>query len=189
MALLDYFRPRPDGRGEPVSPALLAPMQSPGRKRLAAIIGTSAVAGLIAVTAQWEGLRTEPYKDRLAHGILTVCYGDTEVEMRRYSKEECQDLLANRLGDYAAPVLARNPELKGHDPQIIAATSLAYNAGIGAYRNSTIARNFSAGKWVSACNGFMAWTRAGGQVRQGLVNRRNAERKICLRDIPARYAR
>lgn len=157
-----------------------------GKKKLAKVVG-GAAAGLIAVVGAWEGLRTDPYEDKLAHGILTVCYGDTEVEMRRYTKEECQDLLANRLIDYAEPVLARNPELKGHDAQVIAATSLTYNVGIGAYRKSTIAKHFSAGRWVSACNGFMAWTRAGGQVRKGLVNRRAAERKICLRDIPERY--
>lgn len=192
MSLLDFFARRPDGRAAPIDPIPLAPMAAPvtpGRKRLAGIVGTSAVAGLIAVVSQWEGLRTEPYEDRLAHSILTVCYGDTEVEMRRYSKEECQDLLAGRLGDYAAPVLARNPELKGHDPQIISATSFAYNAGIAAYRKSSVAAHFSAGRWVSACNSLMAWTRAGGKVRQGLVNRRSAERKICLRDIPARFER
>lgn len=170
-----------------IQPMVEAPKPMTGRQKLAGVVGTTAVAGLIAVVAQWEGLRTDPYEDKLAHGILTVCYGDTEVEMRSYTKEECQDLLANRLTDYAAPVLARNPELKGHDPQIIAATSLTYNVGIGAYRKSTIAKHFSAGRWVSACNGFMAWTRAGGQVRKGLANRREAERKICLRDIPERY--
>lgn len=189
MAWTDLFRFRSDGRAVPAAPKIL-PMEttSPGKAKLVAIVGTAA-AGLIAVVSQWEGLRTEPYEDKLAHGILTVCYGDTEVPMRRYSREECQDLLATRLADYAAPVLARNPELKGHDAQVIAATSLAYNTGIAAYRKSTVARNFSEGKWISACNGFLAWNRAGGKVRQGLANRREAERKICMRDIPARHAR
>lgn len=189
MALLDYFRRRPDGRcvpADPVSAVDNPPKMKPGKAALTAIVGTAA-AGLIAVVAQWEGIRTDPYKDHLAHGILTVCYGDTEVEMRRYTKEECKDLLANRLTDYAAPVLARNPMLKGHDPQIIAATSLAYNIGVGAYQRSTVAKHFSAGRWKSACNSFKAWNRAGGKVRQGLVNRRNAERKICLRHIPSEF--
>lgn len=187
MALLDMFRRRADGRCEPVSPEPIEPMDapSPGRKRLAGVIGASAVAGLIAVVAQWEGIRTEPYEDKLAHGILTVCYGDTEVEMRTYTKEECQELLAGRLVDYAAPVLARNPELKGHDAQIVAAASLTYNIGVGAYRRSTVARRFSEGRWVSACDAFLMWTKSGGKVRPGLLNRRNAERAICLRNIPA----
>lgn len=187
MGLLDLFVRRYDGRAGEMMPPVAAP-PSPGRAKLIAIVGTAA-AGLIAVTAQWEGLRTDPYRDQLAHGILTVCYGDTEVEMRSYTKEECDDLLAERLVDYARPVLRRNPELAGHDAQVIAATSLAYNAGIAAYQKSTVARLFSEGRWVSACNGFMAWTISGGKVRQGLVNRRAAEKRICLRDIPARYAR
>lgn len=37
--------------------------------------------------------------------------------------------------------------LSGHDPQVIAATSLAYNAGAAAYSRSTVAKRFSAGNW------------------------------------------
>jgi len=188
MALLDYFRPRPDGRAVPFAP--LAPMQSPGspgRKRLAAIIGTSAVAGLIAVTSQWEGKSNDPYRDIV--GVWTVCYGETRVPMRRYTDAECADMKANGLADFAGPVLKRNPELKGHDPQLIAAVSLSYNIGSAGYNRSTVAREFSAGRWVSACNAFMRWNMAGGRPVKGLTNRRAAERKICLRNIPARYAR
>lgn len=194
MSMLDslsaYFRPRPDGRYEPVDPPRIVPMAepaSPGRKRLAAIIGTSAVAGLIAVAAQWEGKRNDPYRDIV--GVWTVCYGETRVAMRRYGDAECKDMLADGLADFAGPVLKRNPELKGHDPQVIAAVSLSYNIGSAGYNRSTVAREFSAGRWRSACNAFLRWNRAGGRPVPGLTNRRNAERRICLRDIPARFDR
>lgn len=152
-----------------------------GRGRLAGIVGAGAVAGLIAVVSQWEGKSNDPYRDLV--GVWTVCYGETRVPMRRYSDAECQDMLAEGLADFAGPVVARNPELRGHDPQIIAATSLAYNIGIAAYRRSTVARRFSEGNWRGACDAFRSWVYAGGRRVQGLVNRREAERKICMRGL------
>lgn len=195
MRLIDYYAAyvrgrKEDARGFPIEAPKIEPMQlepSPGRKRLATIIGTSAVAGLIAVAAQWEGKRNDPYRDIV--GIWTVCYGETRVAMRRYSDVECKDMLAGGLADFAGPVLKRNPELKGHDPQIIAAVSLSYNIGNAAYRRSSVAREFSAGRWRSACDAFMRWNRAGGRPVQGLTNRRAAERRICIREIPARFNR
>lgn len=153
--------------------------------RLAVLIGTGAAGVLVATVGAWEGFAADPYADKLAHGILTVCYGDTQIEMRHYTKAECQEILADRLADYAAPVLAKSPELKGHPDQTVAAVSFAYNAGVANYGKSSVARLFKQGKWVSACNALMRWTYSGGKKRQGLVNRRNAERLICLKNIPA----
>ena len=183
MSLLDYFRPRADGRAEPISPPRIQPMEEPtsGRARLAKIVGAGAVAGLIAVVAQWEGKSNDPYRDII--GVWTVCYGETRTAMRRYSDAECKDMLAHGLADFAGPVLARNPELRGRDPQLIAATSLAYNIGTRAYNRSTVARRFSAGDWRGACDAFLMWTKAGGREVKGLRARREAERKICLRGL------
>lgn len=186
MSLMDYFRQRPDGRYEPYDPPLVDNPPK-GNSRLAKIIGASAVAGLIAVVAQWEGKDNDPYKDIV--GVWTVCYGETRVPMRRYSDAECKDMLADGLADFAGPVLKRNPELRGYDPQIIAAVSLSYNIGTSAYNRSTVAKRFSEGRWKSACDAFLKWNRAGGRVVPGLQRRREAERRICLRDIPAAYAR
>lgn len=185
MSFLDYFRSRDDGRAEPVSPPRIQPMvvDNPprGRARLTKIVGAGAVAGLIAVVAQWEGVSNDPYKDLV--GVWTVCYGETRVPMRRYTDAECKDMLADGLADFAGPVLKRNPELRGHDPQLIAAVSLSYNIGTDAYNRSTVARRFSAGDWRGACDAFLKWNRAGGRVVPGLTRRREAERKICLRGL------
>lgn len=180
MRILDLFSRRFDGRAGEMMPPVAAARLSPGRAKLTALIGTAAV-GLVAVVAQWEGKRNEPYRDIV--GIATVCYGETNVPMRRYSDDECKDMLAGSLATYAQAVLDRNPELRGHDPQVIAASSLAYNIGPAAYRRSTVARKFSAGDWRGACNAFLAWSYAGGRRVQGLLNRRKAERDICLRGL------
>lgn len=160
--------------------ALPAPARMTGKAKLAALVGTAA-AGLIAVVAQWEGKSNDPYADLI--GKATVCYGETNVPMRHYTDAECEDMLAGSLADYAAAVLVRNPELRGHDPQIVAASSLSYNIGNAAYARSTVAKRFSAGDWRGACDAFRSWVYAGGRRVQGLVNRREAERKICLRGL------
>lgn len=164
------------------------PMRKPvsGKTKLGAVVGTAA-AGLIAVVAMFEGKSNDPYLDIV--NVATVCYGETNVPMRRYSDAECADMLADSLAGYGAAVLKRNPNLRGHDPQVLAATSLTYNVGVGAYNRSTVARHFEAGRWRSACNGFLAWNRAGGRVVPGLTKRREKERQICLRDIPAEFDR
>lgn len=172
--------------------ARIQPMEQPrtpmtGKQKLALVVG-SAAAGLVAVVASWEGVRYEPHWDRIGK-VWDVCYGDTIAEKRTYTEAECKDMLASRLADFAEPVLARNPELKGHDPQVLAAVSLSYNIGIAAYKRSSVARNFSAGRWRSACDSFLMWTKAGGREIRGLRNRREAERRICLRDLPERFDR
>jgi lysozyme len=152
-----------------------------GKSRLVALVGAAAATTLVSTVALWEGKRNDPYRDIV--GVMTVCYGDTQAPMRRYTDAECEQLLASRLASFAAPVLARNPELKDRPNQLAAAASLSYNVGVAAYQRSTIARLFSARQWRAACNQFLRWNRAGGRVVQGLVRRREYERQICLKGL------
>lgn len=154
-----------------------------GRGRLNPLVGgAGAAAILISLVAGFEGKRNDPYRD-LA-GIRTVCFGETRVPMRRYSDAECNDMLAAGLADFAGDVLKRNPELKGRPYQLIAATSLAYNIGSGAYNRSTVARKFSEGDFKGGCDAFMLFTKAGGRTVKGLVKRRTEEREICMWGLP-----
>lgn len=164
-------------------PARIEPLaqQGPGKGKLVATVGGGAALLVTALVAQFEGKRNDPYRDIV--GVWTVCYGETRVAMRRYSDAQCQDMLADGLADFAQPVLARNPELKGHDPQLAAAVSLAYNIGPKAYARSSVARLFSAGQWRAACDAFLKWRFAGGREVRGLKLRREQERAICLRGL------
>lgn len=156
--------------------------RAPGGSRLAKLVGGAAAAALIATVGTWEGKSNVPYRDVV--GVLTWCYGETQGNAKaRYTDAECKAMLEDRLADYAGPVLARNPELRGHDAQVIAASSLAYNIGVANYNRSSVARLFSAGRWREACDAFLKWNRAGGRVIKGLDNRRRAERAICLRGL------
>ena len=152
-----------------------------GQLRLCHLVGPGALVLLLASVSQFEGKRNDPYLDIVK--VSTVCYGETRVAMRHYSDAECSDMLAAGLADFAGPVLTRNPELAGHDAQLAAAVSLAYNIGPAAYRKSSVARGFSAGQWRSACDAFLKWSYAGGRQVAGLLKRRQSERVICLRGL------
>lgn len=141
--------------------------------------GTGAAAALIALVAAWEGTRTDPYRDIV--GVWTVCTGETNVPMRRYTKAECDAMLAKSLTGYAEGVKRLSPRLEGY--QLVAATSLTYNIGEAAYARSTVRRRFNAGDLRGGCDAFLAWRFAGGREIKGLKNRREAERKICLTDL------
>lgn len=159
----------------------MATIKPTGRQTLVGTVGATAAALLIAIVGSWEGKRNDPYRDIV--GKMTVCFGETNVPMRRYSDAECNNMLAGSLADYASAVLVRNPELRGNPNQIAAAVSLSYNIGNAAYSRSTVAKRFSQGRWKEACDGFLAWRFAGGREVKGLLNRRRAEREICLKGL------
>lgn len=144
-----------------------------------------AAAGAVAIAAPfiagWEGKRNDPYRDIV--GVWTVCYGETRANMRRYSDAECMEMLQRETGDFAEKVLQCTPSLQSRPYQLAAATSLAYNVGVGAYCRSTADRQFDAGDWRGGCDAILLWNKAGGRVVQGLVNRRKAERQLCLQGL------
>ena len=164
-----------------------APAKKPGAKTLIGTIGAAAALIVAPFVSGWESggkPRLVTYKDIV--GVWTICDGETlgvkpgMVE----TAEGCRVREEQALIRHAEPVLACTPALRGRPNQLSAAISLAYNIGTTAYCRSTVARRFNAGQWAAACEAFLAWNRAGGRVVQGLVNRRRAERALCLKELP-----
>lgn len=153
-----------------------------GKVAGAGIAGAAAAALALAIgtIAPWEGKRNAPYRDPI--GILTVCYGETEVPMRRYSDAECRNMLETRTAGFAEGVRKRNPTIVGYPHQWAAHTSFAYNVGLGTYGKSSVARLFAQGRQVEACRFLSRYVYAGGRRLRGLANRRAAEIKLCLKD-------
>lgn len=144
-------------------------------------IAAVAVAGIFALAAgivrPWEGLETKPYQDIV--GVWTVCYGHTgNVEQRRYSAAECDELLRSDLG-IALGHVQRCITVPMRDYQAAALTSAVFNAGPRVVCGSTLQRYANAGDWPAACAQLDRWVYAGGQKVRGLVNRRKAERALC----------
>lgn len=67
-----------------------------------------------------------------------------------------------------------------HQYEYDAAVRLAYNIGASAFCKSTVVRRWNAGDYAGGCDAFLLWNKAGGRVVQGLVNRREDERRQCL---------
>lgn len=139
----------------------------------------AAGAALLALVATWEGLRTNAYQDIV--GVWTVCYGETKGVKRgdTYTKAECDAMLQRELGEYYRKLEPCLNERVTQN-QRIAVTSLAYNIGISAACKSTAVRKLNAGDAKGGCDALLMWSYAGGKFVQGLRNRREAERKICL---------
>lgn len=153
---------------------------SPGFAALIAVIGVAAASVLVPAVASFEGKRNDPYFDSV--NVLTVCFGETRVAMRRYSDAECNQMLAAGLAGFSGAVLACVPGLKEKPHALAASASLAYNIGPAGFCRSTAARRFRAGDIAGGCDAFLMWRFAGGREIRGLKRRRAAERAICLRD-------
>ncbi len=153
-----------------------------GPKTLAAVIGAAAAAILAPLVMTWEGEERTAYKDIV--GVWTICYGDTEnvTPGTTEAPEQCKARLERQLIAHAEPVVKCTPNLIGRPNALAAAASLAYNIGPTAYCKSTVDRRFDAGDIKGGCEAFTAWRFAGGKEVKGLLNRRNAEKAICLKD-------
>lgn len=160
--------------------------------RKSALGATLAVTLASPVAAHFEGLSLKPYLDPV--GIWTVCYGETETEMRAYSETECSEMFAARLGYFALRV----DQYVGREmpPEVHAAvTSFAYNVGFGkkgvkdgfvelkSGRPSSMLVKLRAGDFRGACNEFPKWNKANGRELRGLTKRRAKERELCLKGV------
>lgn len=149
---------------------------------------TATAAGLALVVAfvgGWEGLRLSPYRD--GGGVLTVCYGETAVEMRTYTAAECDAMFARRLVQFEAGLDRHLTAPDGVPAQSkIAFVSWAYNVGTGAAGRSTLVRKLNAGDLVGACRELPRWNKDNGRVIPGLVNRRADELRLCLAGVAGR---
>jgi len=152
------------------------------------VVVAALAVGLVGV---FEGLRTHAYRDPI--GIPTVCYGETRgVKMGdAYTKEQCDVMLGNALVDFELRMrkCLTAPD-RIPDKSYVAFLSLAYNIGVGGFCKSSIARY--ANRYAStgnlrdlteACNRLRLYNKAGGRVLNGLVRRRNEERKLCLEGV------
>ncbi|XKM40313.1 lysozyme [Rhizobium ruizarguesonis] len=153
------------------------------KKAVAAVAAVALSIG--ALIKPWEGLSLTSYPDIV--GVWTACYGET-LGIRpgmKFTKPECEDKLLTRVAnDYYRPLTQC---IVGFDRKPVewqaAAISVTYNVGVGTACNSSFARLARAGKIKESCQAMTLFNRAGGKVVRGLVNRRAAEIKLCLRGV------
>lgn len=136
-----------------------------------------------------EGIRYKPYKD--IAGIWTVCAGITGKDVvlgKTYTQRECDALLANHI-KIAKDEVDKRVKVDIPDTMRAALYSFTYNAGIGAFRKSTMLKLINQGRLYEACDQLWSWTyytnpRTGKKEKsKGLHNRRAVEFKYCVKDL------
>ena len=136
----------------------------------------------LALIKQWEGLRTEAYI--CPAGVWTVGYGsigDHVYPGLQVTEVEAEVLLMQDLERFEDCVNEEiNVPLTSN--QFSALVSFAFNLGCGALHESTLRRRLNEGQDIETVirQEFPKWVYAGGQVLQGLVNRRNAEIALAV---------
>lgn len=142
----------------------------------------------------WEGVVLKSHWDPYAR-IYDICYGKTTVNGKpvqagmSFTKAECDSFLREDVyEDYYLPLTKRIAGFTTYPVSVQAAMlSGAYNFGVGAMVNSTTARLAAQGRFREACEAQTAFNRAGGQVVEGLVRRREmgdihriGEAELCV---------
>ena len=135
-------------------------------------------AGLIAL-ASWEGFESKPYKD--IGGVWTDGFGNTNqvVPNKPVTVPQALDRLNKNVNEFETTVnrCITQPMTQG---QFDAFVKFSFNVGSGAFCKSTLVKKFNTGDSVGACNELRRWVYVKGKRVQGLVNRREAERTLCL---------
>ncbi|HZR77346.1 lysozyme [Bradyrhizobium sp.] len=157
------------------------------KKSAKATAGAGAILLALSFLQPWEGLWTTAKVDTIGTGDPpTVCYGATRAEIPdlkpgdKYTKAQCIALLKKSLPKYWAGI-ADCIHVDLPDGAQAALISASYNAGPKAVCRSPMVERMNAGDLFGGCDAFSGWyVRAKGRVVQGLVNRRNAEKALCL---------
>ncbi len=137
------------------------------------------LAGLYAV-AKFEGFEPQAYIP-VAGDVPTIGFGHTEgVQMgQTITKEAALTLLREdvRTAEDAVRSCVKVPLTQG---EMNAYTSLAFNIGRTAFCGSTLVRKLNSGDYAGACEEILRWHFVAGESVPGLVNRREAEFKMCM---------
>jgi lysozyme len=140
-----------------------------------------------SLLTRWEGFEPEKYRD--VAGVETVGYGFTESlpfwsiieQALPLSQSEGERFLSMALEEVYLPVVKEIGEGELEAPQEVAAlASWVYNVGPGAARTSTLAERLAAGDEEGAEAALLDWVYADGEVIDGLVARREAERSLMV---------
>jgi lysozyme len=145
--------------------------------------GDEALGVALGLIKEFEGCKLEAYPDPATGGDpWTIGWGSTGQGIARglrWTQAQADMRLSHDVAKFMSGVIAAAP--KGTANQIGAMTSLAYNIGLQAFRDSTLLRLHNAGDYVGAAAQFARWNKGSGKVMPGLVRRRAAEAEVYLK--------
>ena len=145
-----------------------------------------------------EGVRTRPYRCpallwTIAVGhVIDPNHAKVPFEERRnlqipagwdrtLTMGEVDAILAQDLGRFERGVARLCPAAVGRQGVFDSLVSFAFNVGLGNLQRSSLRMKTNRGDFEEAAAEFMKWSKAGGKVLKGLVNRRRDEQRLYLR--------
>lgn len=139
------------------------------------------LSGKIGLTPLARATKPAPGK-KTAGDPWTIGYGhtgDDVFENLMWSEDKANSQLMHDLEPVqqcVRKVVTRPITLE----QFIALCDLGHNIGVDALASSTLVKVLNLGDDMKAADQFRVWNKASGEVNQGLVNRREAERALFL---------
>ena len=141
-----------------------------------------------------EGVRYKPYRcpaNLWTIGVGSVLYPKQGLmtlserllmpldpkDNRIFTKDEVNAILKADLQRFERGVLRYCPNSLTQG-QFDALVSFSFNVGLGTLQRSTLRQKHNRGDFDGAGSEFMKYTRGGGKVLKGLVNRRKDERSM-----------
>tara|TARA_B100000212_G_C27359531_1_gene527555 strand:+ start:508 stop:951 length:444 start_codon:yes stop_codon:yes gene_type:complete len=128
----------------------------------------------IALIKKFEGIELEAYQDSV--GVWTIGYGHTKgvKEGDNISLKKAEEMLEEELVEYEG-YINNMVELGLEQNQFDALVAWVYNLGPTNLRESTLLKVLNQGLFDEVPFEIKRWNKAGGQVLNGLVRRREAE--------------
>jgi len=128
----------------------------------------------IALIKKFEGIELEAYQDSV--GVWTIGYGHTKgvKEGDNISLKKAEQMLEEELVEYEG-YINNMVELGLEQNQFDALVAWVYNLGPTNLRQSTLLKVLNQGLFNEVPYEIKRWNKAGGEVLNGLVRRREAE--------------
>jgi lysozyme len=141
-----------------------------------------------------EGFRSRAYDDLQPNktlssledlkGVLTIGYGHTKnvIVGQVITESVGEKLLISDLQNAINSVI-KNVKVPITQNMFDSLVSFVFNVGGSAFANSTLLKMLNDSNYLGSANQFDRWVRSGGNILQGLVNRRNDEKNLFLSGI------
>ena len=123
---------------------------------------------------KFEGCETTAYQDSV--GVWTIGFGHTKgvEEGQTCSVEDAESMLADEMDEYEGYINNMvKVDLQQHEFDALVAW--VYNLGPTNLGESTMLKVLNGGQFDRVPDEMNRWTRAGGEILEGLVRRRQAE--------------
>jgi len=128
----------------------------------------------LSLIKKFEGCKLEAY--RCAANVLTIGYGSTKgvKEGDTITQEEADNLLLHEMNEYEG-YINDMVEVDLEQNQFDAMVSWVFNLGPANLKASTLLKVLNSKDYDGVPMQIKRWNKAAGQVKQGLIRRREAE--------------